>query len=109
MGLGGSGEKVYSLHQSNPVLVSVDAVRRVCYRLATAKSDDRKAASRLSYFDSLLWHWNRWREGCSQENRGVRQGTPVIGDCVWIGVNATIVGKIIIGDNVLIAPNSYAN
>ena len=44
-----------------------------------------------------------------QENRGVRQGTPVIGDCVWIGVNATIVGKITIGNDVLIAPNSYVN
>lgn len=44
-----------------------------------------------------------------QENRGVRQGTPIIGDCVWIGVNATIVGKITIGNDVLIAPNSYVN
>lgn len=44
-----------------------------------------------------------------QENRGTRQGAPVIGDCVWIGVNATIVGKITIGDDVLIAPNSYVN
>lgn len=44
-----------------------------------------------------------------QENRGVRQGAPVIGDCVWIGVNATIVGKITIGNDVLIAPNSYVN
>ena len=44
-----------------------------------------------------------------QENRGSRQGTPVIGNCVWIGVNATIVGKIVIGDDVLIAPNSYVN
>lgn len=44
-----------------------------------------------------------------QENRGIRKGSPIIGDCVWIGVNATIVGKIAIGDNVLIAPNSYVN
>lgn len=44
-----------------------------------------------------------------QENRGVRQGAPVIGDCVWIGENATIVGKITIGNDVLIAPNSYVN
>ena len=44
-----------------------------------------------------------------QENRGSRQGTPVIGNCVWIGVNATIVGKITIGNDVLIAPNSYVN
>ena len=44
-----------------------------------------------------------------QENRGKRKGTPIIGNCVWIGVNATIVGKITIGDDVLIAPNSYVN
>lgn len=44
-----------------------------------------------------------------QENRGKRKGVPVIGDCVWIGVNATIVGHIKIGDDVLIAPNSYVN
>ena len=44
-----------------------------------------------------------------QENRGKRRGTPVIGNKVWIGVNATIVGKITIGDDVLIAPNTYVN
>ena len=33
-------------------------------------------------------------------------GTPVIGDKVWIGVNATIVGAIKIGNDVLIAPNA---
>ena len=44
-----------------------------------------------------------------QENRGVRKGSPIIGDEVWIGVNATIVGNIRIGNNVLIAPNSYIN
>ena len=40
---------------------------------------------------------------------GGRQGTPVIGNEVWIGINATIVGKVTIGDDVLIAPNSYVN
>lgn len=44
-----------------------------------------------------------------QENRGKRMGTPVIGDKVWIGVNATIVGAIKIGNDVLIAPNAYVN
>ncbi len=44
-----------------------------------------------------------------QENRGKRKGTPIIGNEVWIGANAVIVGKIKIGDNVLIAPNSYVN
>ncbi len=44
-----------------------------------------------------------------QENRGKRKGTPKIGDCVWIGINAAIVGNIKIGNDVLIAPNSYVN
>ena len=44
-----------------------------------------------------------------QENRGRRKGVPVIGNSVWIGVNSTIVGNITIGDDVLIAPNSYVN
>lgn len=44
-----------------------------------------------------------------QENRGKRKGTPILGDRVWIGVNSTIVGNIKIGDDVLIAPNTYVN
>lgn len=44
-----------------------------------------------------------------QENRGKRKGAPSIGNCVWIGVNATVVGKITIGDDVLIAPNTFVN
>lgn len=44
-----------------------------------------------------------------QENRGKRQGAPVIGNNVWIGINAVCVGNIKIGDDVLIAPNSYVN
>lgn len=44
-----------------------------------------------------------------EEKRGNRKGTPIIGDEVWIGVNATIVGSVTIGNNVLIAPNSFVN
>lgn len=44
-----------------------------------------------------------------QTNRGNKKGVPTIGNCVWIGINATIVGNITIGDDVLIAPNSYVN
>lgn len=44
-----------------------------------------------------------------QTNRGKNKGTPVIGDQVWIGINAAIVGNITIGNDVLIAPNSYVN
>ena len=44
-----------------------------------------------------------------QENRGSRKGCPIIGNMVWIGINAVVVGKITIGDDVLIAPNTYVN
>ena len=44
-----------------------------------------------------------------QENRGCRKGVPTIGNSVWIGINATVVGKIRIGSDVLIAPNSFVN
>lgn len=44
-----------------------------------------------------------------QENRGKRKGVPTIGNNVWIGINAVVVGKITIGDDVMIAPNSFVN
>lgn len=36
-------------------------------------------------------------------------GAPQIGNNVWIGTGAVLVGKIAIGNNVLIAPNSFVN
>lgn len=45
--------------------------------------------------------------GC--EARGVRKGVPIIGNQVWIGAHAVIVGGVTIGDDVLIAPNAYVN
>ena len=44
-----------------------------------------------------------------QTNRGKLKGCPTIGDNVWIGIGAVIVGNITIGSNVLVAPNSYIN
>ena len=44
-----------------------------------------------------------------QSNRGERKGTPVIGNDVWIGTNAVIVGKITIGDDVMICPGAFVN
>ncbi len=42
-------------------------------------------------------------------NSGEREGCPVIGHRVWIGPNAVLVGKIHIGNDVLIAPLSFVN
>jgi serine O-acetyltransferase len=44
-----------------------------------------------------------------QANRGRLKGSPTIGDEVWIGTGTVIVGNIKIGNNVLIAPNSFVN
>ena len=43
------------------------------------------------------------------EPRGKRAVTPTIGNYVSICINATVVGKITIGDDVLIAPGALVN
>ena len=43
------------------------------------------------------------------QNRGEKEGCPVIGNSVWIGTNAIIVGAIQIGNNLLVAPGAYVN
>lgn len=50
-------------------------------------------------------------KGCTigRENRGKREGSPQIGNCVAVGINATIIGNITVGDDVMIAPNSFVN
>lgn len=50
-------------------------------------------------------------KGCTigAENRGKREGCPVIGNCVSIGINSTVVGNIHIGNDVMIAPNTFVN
>lgn len=49
-------------------------------------------------------------KGCTigRSNRG-NVGSPVIGNRVFIGINSVVVGNVQIGDDVLIAPNSYVN
>lgn len=44
-----------------------------------------------------------------QENRGKRKGYPTIGNNVYIGINATVCGNVTIGDDVMIASNSFVN
>lgn len=41
--------------------------------------------------------------------RGTNSGAPLLGNEVWIGTGAIIVGKIQIGNNVLIAPGAFVN
>ncbi len=44
-----------------------------------------------------------------QVSKGKYKGSPELGDEVWVGASSVIVGKIKIGNNVLIAPNSFVN
>jgi serine O-acetyltransferase len=44
-----------------------------------------------------------------QTLRGPTKGHPTIDDNVWIGAGSVITGKIKIGRNVLIAPNSFVS
>lgn len=44
-----------------------------------------------------------------QINDGRLKGNPVIGNNVWVGANAVVVGGIKIGNNVSIAPCSFVN
>lgn len=40
---------------------------------------------------------------------GKRRGVPIIGSRVRIGANATIIGNVHVGNDVLIAPNAFVN
>lgn len=41
--------------------------------------------------------------------RGKREGTPTFGNKICIRTNSTVVGNITVGDDVLIAPNTFVN
>jgi serine O-acetyltransferase len=43
------------------------------------------------------------------ESRGERTGAPTIGDRVWIGAHAIVVGRVSVGDDALIAPGAFVN
>ncbi len=43
------------------------------------------------------------------ENRGERKGAPTIKGKCWIGTNSVIVGNVIIGEDVMIAPLTFVN
>ena len=40
---------------------------------------------------------------------GKQPGAPHLGNCVYVGLNSTILGGIEIGDHVMIAPNTFVN
>lgn len=61
--------------------------------------------------DAVLGKNVNLHKGCTigGENRGKRRGAPCLGDNIYVGINSTIVGKINIGNDVMIAPNTFIN
>lgn len=60
---------------------------------------------------AVIGDWCNLHKGVviGRENRGKRKGAPRLGNKVWVGINSAIVGRVTIGDDVLIAPCSYVN
>lgn len=63
----------------------------------------------VSPFAVLGKNVNMYKGSTIGFNTGNPTGAPVIGDCVQIGINATVVGGVKIGNDVLIAPNTFIN
>ena len=63
----------------------------------------------VSPFAVLGKNVNMYKSSTIGVNTGNPKGAPVIGNCVQIGINATVIGGITIGDDVLIAPNAFVN
>ena len=63
----------------------------------------------VSPFAVLGKNVNMYKVSTIGNNTGNPKGAPVIGDCVQIGINATVIGGITVGDDVVIAPNTFVN
>jgi serine O-acetyltransferase len=72
----------------------------------------------IGHYGTIILHpATRMGENCNisqgvtvgVSGRGEKRGVPVIGNRVYIGTNAVIVGKIVIGDDVVIGANSLVN
>lgn len=63
----------------------------------------------VSPFAILGKNVNMYKGSTIGNNTGNPKGAPVIGDCVQIGINATVIGGITVGNDVVIAPNTFVN
>lgn len=63
----------------------------------------------VSPFAVLGKNVNMYKGSTIGNNTGNPAGAPIIGDYVQIGINSTVIGGITIGDDVLIAPNTFVN
>ena len=63
----------------------------------------------VSPFAVLGKNVNMYKGSTIGNNTGNPVGAPVIGDCVQIGINSTVIGGITVGNDVVIAPNTFVN
>lgn len=110
-----------SVYSSNPVIRSIFRIMR--HRMAVNRCSEISFQNiaggfHLSHGNAIVINAQaKIGANCSLRNgitigvemRGARKGSPTIGDRVWIGPSATIVGKVVIGNDVLIGANTYVN
>ena len=63
----------------------------------------------VSPFAVLGKNVNMYKGSTIGNNTGNPVGAPIIGDCVQIGINSTVIGGVTIGNDVIIAPNTFVN
>lgn len=109
----------YRKYQKNSGLFSRGMLYRISRRYGLEISPDAKIGKGLYLGHPynitvgegvVLGNNVNLHKGCTigRTNRE-NSGSPCIGNNVFIGINAAVVGNIRIGDDVLIAPNSYVN
>ena len=63
----------------------------------------------ISPFTEIGRNCNIYKGATIGLSNGKYPGAPKIGDSVQIGINSTVVGGIKVGNDVLIAPNTFVN
>lgn len=116
--------RLYRKHQAN-----ADTIWGVLYRIRLAllakKTGIEFLGNRSLGPGLIIGHWGRivingnTRSGSDlmvthgvtigRDIRGKHKGYPTLGNRVCIRANSTVVGGIVIGDDVLIAPNTFVN
>ena len=110
-----------SAHSSNPAVRFIFRIMR--HRMAVNRCCEISFQNigdgfHLSHGNAIIINAQaKIGENCSLRNgitigvemRGARKGSPTIGDRVWIGPGAIIVGKVVVGNDVLIGANAYVN
>ena len=111
---------MYLWRKKNKNIITKFRIYRLCRKYGIEISSDAEIGNGLYMghpYNITIASGVRMGKNCNihkgvtigRVNTGKKEGVPIIGDSVFFGINSTIVGNIQIGNDVLIAPNSYVN